>query len=270
MRPRACLALVAALLTASCGVPLMTLPSGQGAAAADGAEALAQALAACTAVTTISAEVGVSGKVNGRRARGRLLAGLSAPASAYLDAPAPFGASAFIFAAVENDATLLLPRDHRVLQHGHPADVLEAVTGVALGPADLRAALTGCADGGDGAAARALNESWRLIPGTSDRYLRRDRAVDPWRLVVVVHHETGRRAWRAEYRDFADNLPRTIRLSSVDGGSFDLQLRLSQVELNVPLAPDTFQPQVPAGYAPMTIEELRAAGPLAEAARPNE
>ena len=40
----------------------------------------------------------------------------------------------FIFAAEQNDATLLLPRDERVLEHGRPDAVLETVTGVPLGP----------------------------------------------------------------------------------------------------------------------------------------
>ena len=54
----------------------------------------------------------------------------------------------FIFAAVDDDATLLLPRDQRVLEHGRPADVLEAVAGVPLDAGRLRATLTGCvADG---------------------------------------------------------------------------------------------------------------------------
>ncbi len=45
---------------------------------------------------------------------------------------------------------------------------------------------------------------------------------------------------------------------------FDLRLALSQVEINGTLDPATFRVQVPAGAAPMTLEELRQAGPLAE------
>ena len=50
---------------------------------------------------------------------------------------APFGQPLFIFVATGDDATLLLPRDERVLEHGRPDAVLEAVAGVPLGAADL-------------------------------------------------------------------------------------------------------------------------------------
>ena len=51
----------------------------------------------------------------------------------------------FFFVATGDDATLLLPRDDRVLEHGRPDAVLEAVAGVPLGAADLATTLTGCA-----------------------------------------------------------------------------------------------------------------------------
>ena len=65
-----------------------------------------------------------------RRLRARLNAGLIAPAAAYLEAPAPFGAPLFVFSADADDATLLLPRDQRVLEHGRSSEVFEAITGV--------------------------------------------------------------------------------------------------------------------------------------------
>lgn len=267
MSARAWLALTAALLTVSCAAPLMTLPDGPGTPAPDAADALGQAIATCRAVRTFTAEVGVSGKVGGQRARVRLLAGVAAPASAYLDAPAPFGAPAFIFAATGDDATLLLPRDRRVLEHGQPADVLEAVTGVALSPGDLRAALTGCVTDGDAAGARQLGEAWRMIPGPPQMFLRRERPSGPWRLVAVVHRTPGQPEWRAEYRNFSGDVPRTIRLASADPGRFDLQLALSQVEINVPLDVATFHPSIPSSYTAITLEEIRRVGPLAEGAR---
>lgn len=267
---RACLALVAALATSACGVPLMKLPAGPGSIATDAAEALAQATAACRSITTITAEVGAAGRISDRRLRGRLLAGLSAPASAFLDAPAPFGASIFLFAATENDATLLLPRDRRVLEHGRPREVLEAVTGVPLAPADLRLALTGCTSVSTADDARQIGAEWRVIPGEDELYLRRERAAAPWQLVAVVHRPAGAQPWRAEYRDFVNGLPRSVRLSSVDSNRFDLRLSLSQVETNVALDAATFQLEIPPGYDPITVQELRDAGPLADRSRSNE
>lgn len=263
MTSRAWLALVAALVTASCGTPLMKLPAGPGSLAADAANVLSEATATCRGVATISAELAVRGTVGGRRVRGRLLVGLAAPASAYLEAPAPFGSPLFIFAAQDDNATVLLPRDRRVLEHGQPAQVLESVAGVPLDPSALRMTLTGCIDGLPAGEGHALDGGWRKISESSrDLYVRRERRTDPWRLVAVVHRPPDEPEWRAEYRDFAGNLPRSVRLTSMDAGRFDLRLALSQVDINMPLDAETFRLRVPAGSVPMSMEELRDAGPL--------
>ena len=265
MRGARAVAFFGALLAASCGAPLMKLPSGPGVPSPDGATLLAQATAACAKVSTISAEVGVSGSVNGRRVRGRLLAGLAAPDSLYMEAPAPFGAPLFVLGAAKGDATLLLPRDRRVLQHGRPGEVLEAVTGVSLDPADLRSTLSGCGGLSQEPArseTRAFGDDWRVIDGEAATYLRRQEKSGPWRLVAVVR--SGADGWRADYSNFTSDLPRSIRLISNDRHRFDLRLELSQVDVNVELDPSTFRVTVPPGTQPMTLEELRAGGPLSQ------
>ena len=142
--------LLAAVCSASCGVPLMKLPLVSGTPSSDAADILSQATLVCSGVRTLTAEVAVSGTAGGHRLSGRLLVGVASPALARLEAVAPFGPPLFIFAADQDEATLLLPRDDRVLEHGRPEAVLEAVTGAPLGAADLRALLTGCAGGGRG------------------------------------------------------------------------------------------------------------------------
>src|SRR5207247_4598749 len=106
---------VAAAGSVACGVPLAKLPAGSGVHATDAGAALDQATAACRSIRSLTAEVGVSGSANGHRVRARITAGVAAPASARLEAVAPFGPPLFIFVAPGNDATLLLPRDDRVL-----------------------------------------------------------------------------------------------------------------------------------------------------------
>lgn len=262
MSARAGLALAAMLSTAACGTPLMKLPAGPGVPAVDAAAAFAQASAACRGVRTISAEVAVSGVLAGRRVRGRLLVGLASPDSAYLEAPAPFGAPAFTLAARGAQATLVLPRDRRVLESGDADAVLEAVTGLPLSPSDLRSTLTGCTDAMAPDEARTLPGGWLRVTGAADVYLRRERAADSWRIVAVVRRPGTGPEWRAEYRDFLGDLPRTLRLTSADGRRFDLQVSLSQVDINVPLDVATFRPRVPAGMTPITLDELRSGGPL--------
>jgi len=252
----------AALLASSCGAPLMKLPAGPGVPATDGRALLAQATAACSKVSTLSAEIGVSGSVNGSRVRGRLLAGLASPDSLYMEAPAPFGAPVFVLGASHGDATLLLPRDRRVLEHGRPDEVLGAVTGVPLSPSDLRATLTGCVadDHAADGEASAIGNDWRIIGGEPVRYLRRERADGSWRLVSVVRR--GSDGWRADYSNFSNDLPRRIRLVATQPRRFDLSLELSQVDINVDLEPSTFRVTVPSGMQAISIDELRAGGPL--------
>ena len=240
----------------------MKLPAGPGTPASDGAAVIAQALSACRTISTITLEMSVHGSVGGHRLRGRLSAGLAKPASARLEAAAPFGQPIFIFVATGDDASLLLPRDRRVFEHGRPADVLDAVAGVPLDAARLRSVVTGCATGAD-PAARSLGENWRVaMDGGDDLFFKRDTASAPWRLVATIHGQQP--AWRAEYSLFENNLPRAVRLVSEPAGRFDLQLDLSQIELNVPLGAEAFRLQQKTPADPITLDELRQSGPLGE------
>ena len=261
--PRAFVALTA-LSAASCAAPLMKLPAGPGVPAADAADALAQATAACRGIRTLTAEIAISGSAGGRRVRGRLLAGVAAPASVRLEAPAPFGPPVFIFVATGNDATLLLPRDERVLEHGRPDAVLDAVAGVPLDAADLHATLTGCAPAGPQSRGRELGSDWRVVHVSAGQindelYVHRDSSAQPWRLVATTREAVADGVVRVEYRDFQNGLPRAIHLRGNGQEAFDLTLALSQVETNVPLGPEVFRVDIPPSADPITVDELRRA-----------
>jgi outer membrane lipoprotein-sorting protein len=254
--------MVIALLCGGCAPSLMKLPSASGAPASDAADALRDATSTCRGVSTMSAELGVSGSIGGQGVRGRMLVGLAAPASARLEAVAPFGQPAFIFVARGDDATLLLPRDDRVLEHGKPETVLEAVAGVPLAAADLRSALTGCSTS-TAETGKMAGDDWRIvIAGPSELYLHRDSHSGPWQLAAVVHRGANGSGWRAEYRDFQSGLPRAVRLTSLDASRFDLRLLLSQLEINTTLGADVFQVTVPPTAVPISLAELKASSPL--------
>jgi len=239
----------------------MNLPSGPSTPAPDGAAALDEATRACRAVSTITAEIGASGSIGGRRFRARLTAGLAPPASARLEAAAPFGAPLFILVVRGDDATLLMPHEGRVLEHGKPAAVLEALAGLPLDAAELRLALVGCPSHADAASAKQIGDDWRMMAdGQNEVYLRRDPNA-PWRLVAIVHRASGRTGWRAEYRDPAQGLPASVRFTGTAPDSFDVRLALSQVETNVALGAEVFRVQVPPDAEAMTIDELRRARP---------
>jgi hypothetical protein len=237
----------------------MKLPTGPGAPATDTAAALAEATGACRAVSAISADVAASGKVNGQRLRGHILIGLAAPDSARLEAVAPAGQPLFIFVSRANDATLLLPRDGRVVEHGQPEAVLEAITGVPVDAGELRYVLTGCVAETNLPSGKALGAEWRLIAaGTSDIYLHRDGKTGRWQVAAAIHRGGD---WRAEYRDFDAGLPRSVHLVSADSTRFDLTLMLSQVALNETLGPEVFHVQVPSSAERISVEDLRHARP---------
>jgi hypothetical protein len=257
--------LVIACSFAACAPKLMKLPAPAGAPPADVRDALVAATASCRNVRTLSAEIAVSGSVAAQRVRGRLLVGVAAPASARIEAVAPFGEPIFIFVARGSDATLLLPRDDRVLAHGQPASVLEAVAGVALDGEQLRRVLSACPAAPDAESGRAPADDWRVVTDGPDQiFLHRDAPPAPWHLVATIHRASGTDAWRAEYREFQDGLPRSIRLVSADGRRrFDLRMALSQVDVNAAMGDEVFRVDVPPDAAPITIDELREAGPFA-------
>jgi hypothetical protein len=259
---------LAAFVTSSCGAPLMKLPAGPGRPAPDATTALTEATSGCRTVSSITAEVAVGGSAGGRSLRARLLIGLAAPASARIEAFA-YSQQMFIFAARGMDATLLLTRDGRVLEHGRPDAVLEALTGIPLDASSLRLALTGCASDPDPDRGRLLGGDWRVVPEEhGELYLHRDPPGAPWRVVAAMYREPGRPEWRAEYRRFEDSLPRAIRFVSSDPRRFDLRLTLSQVDLNPKLDAAAFEVRVPPSADPITIEELRRNGPLGGASAP--
>ena len=253
--------LAAPLLGAACGRPLMKLPEGPGAPASDISTAFDQATATCRGVSSLTAEVNVSGSIAGERMRARLVAGVAKPASARLEAYA-FGQPVFIFVATDPDGTLLLTREQRLLEHERPSRILEAIAGVPLDAAELREALLGCAAiaAPEG---RSLGSDWRIITGAStDIYLHRETQTGPWRLAAAVHHAPSQPAWRAEYKDFVGDLPRDVRFVSRETSRFDLRLQLSQVELDPDLAGAAFQVNVGSGVGRITLDELRRQGPL--------
>jgi hypothetical protein len=265
MRPFPTLLLAAACAgTVACAPTLMKLPGAGGPTASDARDVLSDATAVCRGVHTLSAEIAVSGSVNAQRLRGRLLVGVATPASARIEAVAPAGQPIFIFVARDADATLLLPRDQRVLEHGAPDAVLEAVTGISLDGAQLRRVLSGCPQAPDPDSARAPSADWRIVrDGADDIYLHRLNGGASWQTAAMLHRPGDPSGWRAEYRDYQQGLPRIVRLVSGTSGRFDLQLTLSQLDVNTTLSDEVFHIEVPQTADRITMDELRKVGPLA-------
>lgn len=245
------------LLLAGCAPKVPTLPSGGGVPFAGFERAYAEATGSCAGVTSLSAVLSLSGRAGGQRLRGRVDAGLQAPDGIVLEAVAPFGKPFFVLAASGADSTLVLPRDSRVLRGAAPEAIVDAITGVALDPEELRMVLAGCGiPGGPPASGQSFDGGWASVAaGDTTVWLRQ---IDGrWRVAAAA-----RDAMTVHYAEFGESHPSTVRVRVSAGQGADLTLRLSDVAVNVPLDPAVFRLEVPREATPMTLEELRRGGPL--------
>ena len=276
-RPAA-LALALSMTAAACAPKHVTLPSGRGSPTTEFLAPFEQASTACRAVRTIRTSIHLSGRAASERMRGTLIAGFERPDSMRLEGVAPFGPPVFILAARGGSATLLLPRDNRVLTGASAADILDALAGVRLEPAALRAILSGCVapdphpsagyvfntDGpitiGQGTTGHP-RKTWLVLDmdGGATVYLRQQQGR--WRIAA------GRLpGLEVQYDQFEGGLPRQIEILSnpneTSAVPVDLSLALSDVSTNIALNPAAFTIDVPADAVPMTLNELREVGPL--------
>ena len=242
-----------------CAHPRLALPTDPGAPLPDFLAIHTQVSSACAGVRTLTSELALSGRAGRQRLRGRVVAGFARPASMRLEGVAPFGPPAFILAARAGTAVLLLPRDSRVLRGARAEDILGALTGVMLGPADLLAILTGCvAPAPQPTAGRVHGNGWASIDLMGGTTIYLQKRSDAWQL------RAARRAgWQIEYPMWSGAFPPSVRLQS-EGPALmvDLTAALSQVETNVDLDENAFTVTVPNDAEAITLDELRQNGPL--------
>jgi hypothetical protein len=233
-------------------------PTGTPTPDASAIEAFTAATRPCAGLKTVTAALRLSGRAGGERMRGTLHAGLAAPAAIRFEAVAPFGQPFFILAGTDNRATLLLPRDRRILADAAVPDLLERLIGVRLTASDLRHVITGClADSPQPADGRAWSRGWRAVtlPGEITAYLREVAGA-----TVVAAADFGR--WRVDYRDHQGGFPRGVRIRSVDGESVDLSAAIDQLQTNVAIERRAFAVDAPPDAETMTIDQLRSVAPL--------
>jgi outer membrane biogenesis lipoprotein LolB len=257
---RFALCITCVAISAACGAKRVPLPSDPGSPLPNYSELHAEVTASCRGARTLTAELGLRGRVSGKRLSGRLVAGFERPASMRLEAVAPFGPPGFILATRDAQAVLLLPRDERVVKGQSAQTILGALTGVALAPADLQALLTGCVLPAPMPRAGRLHANgWASIDldGGATIFLQR---MGAWQVRAAR-----RDGWEVDYPHWQGQFPQVIRLrSATEPASVDLTATLTQIEVNRDVDPAAFTVDVPASASPLTIEELRDAGPLGE------
>lgn len=252
--------LIGALATSvACASPRIAFPTGPAEPAPDAVDAWTVASEACRGAQLFSAELRVSGRVADEPlGRGTLQGAVTRGGEIKLLAVAPAGPPIFDLAGRAERATLKLPREKRVLV-APAADIVEALIGLPLTPADLVELLAGCVAAGpatDGT--RVKNDRFvTLLGGAARARLRQDGAT--WRITA------GERAnVLVEYVQFQGRWPSVARLSSRSGAAVRvaLEMTINQIAVNTTLPARTFVADVPSDYTPMTIDELRTIGPL--------
>ncbi len=176
-----------------------------------------------------------------------------------LSAPVMFGPPGFVLGGVADNATLWLPRQERVLT-ARADEILEALTGLRLGPRGLLAVLTGCIAQADAITASARYGPMGAIT-TDDGRMFLEQRDGQWR---ITHGFTG--GLVVDYSDIRGDWPRALRITTEAGRTpaVSLSLTIDQIDVNLPREAKDFVVKVAADAAPMTLEDLRAAGPLRE------
>jgi hypothetical protein len=255
---------VVAIGVAACAPKVrLALPAGTGTPLTDVSAAEQAARASCQAHPAVTADLRLSGRIDGDRVRGTLQVGVARDAMR-LEGLAPFGGPVFVLAARPGQAVLLLPRESAVARGSSSPELLDAVVGVALSPADLLAIVSGC-----GVA------DWQVRGGGTfdDVWTRLD--LDGGRVIwlqakpggppVLVAAADGR--WQIEYTRTGTGWPTAIRLRSVAGaasGQTDAVFALDAPEALAALPDGALDVDVPAGAREVSLGDLRARRGLTE------
>ena len=228
-------------------------PSGPGRPAPAAAEAWQAATASCRTIETYSALVALSGRAP-RFPTLTVTVAFSSKGDAYLQAQHS-GTPLFLLAGTRTRASLWLRDDNRLVTEPLE-DIVDALVGARLGAEDLLAFLSGCP-----LRAPAVTEASQigdlLAISTTDGRAYLDRVGTTYRVRAA---ET--KGLVLDYGKPAAGWPRDLTIATSDR-RVHLRFRPEQVETNAVLPVAMFAMPAAANQAsPMTLEELRAAGPL--------
>lgn len=251
------------MAAASCATKFYVPPTGPGVPFAEAGAVWRDLTTSCRGANRFVAEINVSGWVGqgeSRQSVGAPIHGaLTREDDIYLEVPAPLGGRSYVqMAGRAGQAFFLLPRDERVFR-GASRDIVEAMTGLLWGPKDLLNVLSGCVTTPSGGVTGVSYGKSASIELGGDARAWVQQSGGAWQLVAAT-----RDGLLIEYRERVGSFPSNIRVSSMAAGVTPLQLTfaVSQHNVNGELPESTFVLEIPAGFVPITLAELRGNRPL--------
>jgi hypothetical protein len=235
-------------------------PVGPGAPAPHASSAWAGASAACRALSSYRAELGLTGQIGVERIRGlasaRVNTAITSGGAVGLEAIVS-GQWVFRLAGTTESAVLLLRDPVRVVT-APPDQILDALVGVALGPPRLLAIFGGCISRGETVESAAAHDGLTAIV-VGDARLFLHQPAGAWRVRAGWFGDVA-----VEYFAFENDLPRDIVVRSTrpDGPAVRLELRIRQALVNTDVPSAAFQVNVPPDAVRLSVDELRETGPL--------
>ena len=259
---KARVALACLLLAAgACARARVVFPTGPAEPVPDALQLWWSATQACKGAQTFSAEIQANGNVGSEKLRRVTLHGaMTRNGEIALLAVAPVGPAVFNLAGRADRATLTLPRERRVLV-APAADIVEALIGLHLAPDDWLDVLSGCVTGKPPDTGVRINGVTILSLKAGAGRLRLDQDGAAWRIVAGERSDL-----LVEYPQFDGRWPRVAKLTTRPGAAVSvlLNMAIGQIFVNTTIPKAAFEAPVSTGFQPMTLDELRAIGPLGD------
>lgn len=247
-------------LSACAARPPITLPTAAVAPTPEARAIWDQTTAACRTAQTFSAELVIDGRAGAEKLRRATLQGaMTRDGGIRLLGVAPVGAPIFVLAGRAERATLTLPRQQRVVE-APVADIIDALIGLRFTPADWVDVLSGCLAAASDPQGGALGADIVMTIADGRRALLRNDGMR-WRVIAGERPEA-----LVEYSAYAGTWPSRARITTGPGATLpiDVTIAIAQIFVNTSLSDRAFVADVPAGFTPMTLAELRAMGPLGD------
>jgi hypothetical protein len=251
------------VLSASCaGRAAFVVPGGPGTLAPEAAAIWTPIAESCRSISSYRSEFALTGQIGTQRIRGLASAKLytALAATGHIGLEANVSGQLLFRLGGDADKAVLLLRDQNRVAAAPPDEILEALIGVPVNPARLLAIVSGCVTTAASIERTARhNEVLEIVTDDATVYL--TSVGTGWQVRAGRFADVS-----VDYFAFERGLPRDFRLSSSgpDKASVSLDLRVQVVQTNVTLDPALFRVTMPEGAMPISLDELRRAGPLGE------